>query len=164
MIISSPLLISHSIGDRKHYYRRLFNTPNTQLNGNWNTCIWAYVTEDIIVRTVKREIIKIWSRQMAWESDWIFCLESDMDGGAVQMNVRTICIKAKKSWSETKGMTKMNCRYWERSEFRFIEKRDGKPVYTWSMTLLVYGFRLHHCTSYSIRCAVVSVYIHIYIH
>lgn len=33
--------------------------------------VYAYVTGDNC-RTVKREIIKIWSRQMVWASDWIF--------------------------------------------------------------------------------------------
>lgn len=63
MIISSPLLISDSIRDRK-----LKIIQHTEcLTQQWMLyAVYAYVTGDNC-QTVKREIIKIWSRQMVWE-------------------------------------------------------------------------------------------------
>lgn len=128
----------------------------------------------IIVRTVKREIIKFWTRQMASE----YRTESLFGIGYVWCcsNQRTNNIKdqEKFKWNEVNDKDELmlfashtNCRYWERCGFGFIEKRDGKPVYTWSMTLVSHTDSVYitaHRQTYSttILYAVVSVWIYIH--
>lgn len=60
MIISSPLLISDSFRDRKLKIIQYTECPTQQ---QMLYAAYAYDTGDNC-RTVKREIIKIWSRQM----------------------------------------------------------------------------------------------------